>query len=83
MEGGALGWYLEGRGGGRKECGGWTKMGGRSCKLWRVLDPVIPSGVLGPEAGDTVWNCFRPLVDSADRCGLAIPPMTKEALCWE
>ena len=42
-------------------------MGGRSCKPWRVLDPVIPSGVLGPEAGDTVWNCFRPPVDSADR----------------
>ena len=49
-------------------------MGGRSCKLWRVLDSVIPAGVLSPEAGDTVQNCFGLLVGSADRCGLAIPP---------
>ena len=41
MEGGALGRYLEGRGGGRKECGGRTEMGGRSCKLSGVLDPMI------------------------------------------
>ena len=57
-EGGELGWYLEGRGGGRKECRGQTKMGGRSCKPSGVLDPVIPAGVLGPEAGDVVRNSF-------------------------
>ena len=76
-EGGLSGRYLEGRGGGRKECGRQTKMGGRSCKSKRVLDPVIPVGVLGPEAGDTVIGNLGPLVGSADRHGLAIPPDNK------
>ena len=60
-----------------KECGRWTGMGGRSCKPKRVLDPVTPAGVLGPEAGDAVIGNLGPPVGSADRCGLAIPPDNK------
>ena len=74
MEGGLSGRYLEGRGGGRKECGRRTKMGGKSCESKRVLDPVAPAGVLGPEAGDAVIGSLGPPVGSADRRGLAIPP---------
>ena len=69
--------YLEGRGGGRKECGRRTEMGGRSCKPNRVLDPVIPAGVLGPEAGDAVIRNLGLPVGGADRRGLAVPPDNK------
>ena len=70
-EGGLSGRYLEGRGGGGK--GKRTEMGGRSCKSSGVPDPVIPAGVLGPEAGDAVIVDLGLPVGSADRRGLAIP----------